>query len=387
MNDRALRNIVIGLGGPVQGTPREDGFDITVASEIMAIFCLAKDLQDLKKRISDIVVGYTYQREPVFVRDLGVEGALTLLLRDAFKPNLVQTIEGTPAIIHGGPFANIAHGCNSIAATNTARRLANIVVTEAGFGADLGAEKFMNIKAMQGGFKPSTVVIVATARALKMHGGALKTELKAENVEAITKGIENLAKHVDTIRNFGVEPIIALNRFITDTEAELATILEWCQENDVKIARTNVWEEGGKGGIELAKQVLSVINEENNFAPLYDVSAPIEEKVRTIVQKVYGGLGVHFTDKALKQMAQIEKFGWDALPICMAKTQYSLSDQPSLLGRPENFTVTIREIIPKLGAKFLVCLTGDIMTMPGLPKTPAALKMDIDAEGNAVGLF
>ncbi|MGE7624541.1 formate--tetrahydrofolate ligase [Viridibacillus sp. NPDC096237] len=387
MNDRALRNIVIGLGGPVQGTPREDGFDITVASEIMAIFCLAKDLQDLKKRISDIVIGYTYQREPVFVRDLGVEGALTLLLKDAFKPNLVQTIEGTPAIIHGGPFANIAHGCNSIAATNTARRLADIVVTEAGFGADLGAEKFMNIKAMQGGFKPSTVVIVATARALKMHGGALKTELKAENVEAITKGIENLAKHVDTIRNFGVEPIIALNRFITDTEAELTTILEWCQENDVKIARTNVWEEGGKGGIELAKQVLSVINEENNFAPLYDVSAPIEEKVRTIVQKVYGGLGVHFTDKALKQMAQIEKFGWDALPICMAKTQYSLSDQQSLLGRPENFTVTVREIIPKLGAKFLVCLTGDIMTMPGLPKTPAALKMDIDAEGNAVGLF
>ncbi|MEK4093041.1 MULTISPECIES: formate--tetrahydrofolate ligase [unclassified Viridibacillus] len=387
MNDRALRNIVIGLGGPVQGTPREDGFDITVASEIMAIFCLAKDLQDLKKRISDIVIGYTYQREPVFVRDLGVEGALTLLLRDAFKPNLVQTIEGTPAIIHGGPFANIAHGCNSIAATNTARKLADIVVTEAGFGADLGAEKFMNIKAMQGGFKPSTVVIVATARALKMHGGALKTELKAENVEAITNGIENLAKHVDTIRNFGVEPIIALNRFITDTEEELSAILNWCRENNVKIALTNVWEEGGKGGIELAKRVLSVINEENNFTPLYDVSAPIEEKVRTIVQKVYGGMDVHFTDKALKQIAQIEKFGWDALPICMAKTQYSLSDQPTLLGRPENFTVTVREIIPKLGAKFLVCLTGDIMTMPGLPKSPAALKMDVDAEGNAVGLF
>ncbi|MGF9977879.1 formate--tetrahydrofolate ligase [Viridibacillus arvi] len=387
MNDRALRNIVIGLGGPVQGTPREDGFDITVASEIMAIFCLAKDLQDLKKRISDIVIGYTYQREPVFVRDLGVEGALTLLLRDAFKPNLVQTIEGTPAIIHGGPFANIAHGCNSIAATNTARKLADIVVTEAGFGADLGAEKFMNIKAMQGGFKPSTVVIVATARALKMHGGALKTELKAENVEAITKGIENLAKHVDTIRNFGVEPIIALNRFITDTEEELSVILNWCRENNVKIARTNVWEEGGKGGIELAKQVLSVINEENNFTPLYDISEPIEEKVRTIVQKVYGGMDVHFTDKALKQIAQIEKFGWDALPICMAKTQYSLSDQPNLLGRPENFTVTVREVIPKLGAKFLVCLTGDIMTMPGLPKAPAALKMDVDADGNAVGLF
>ncbi|WP_407701969.1 formate--tetrahydrofolate ligase [Viridibacillus soli] len=387
MNDRALRNIVIGLGGPVQGTPREDGFDITVASEIMAIFCLAKDLQDLKKRISDIVIGYTFDREPIFVRDLGVEGALTLLLKDAFKPNLVQTIEGTPAIIHGGPFANIAHGCNSIQATNTARKLADIVVTEAGFGADLGAEKFMNIKAVQGGFKPNTVVIVATARALKMHGGALKTELKAENIEAITKGIKNLAKHVETIRTFGVEPIIALNRFITDTEVELATILEWCQENNVKIARTNVWEEGGKGGIELAKQVLSVIHEENNFAPLYDVSVSIEVKVRTIVQKVYGGLGVQFSDKALKQMAEIEKFGWDALPICMAKTQYSLSDQPKLLGRPENFTVTVREIIPKLGAKFLVCLTGDIMTMPGLPKVPAALKMDVDADGNAIGLF
>ncbi|MGG0654923.1 formate--tetrahydrofolate ligase [Rummeliibacillus pycnus] len=387
MNDRALRNVVIGLGGPGQGIPREDGFDITVASEIMAIFCLATDLQDLKKRISDIVIGYTYGKEPVFVRDLKVEGALTLLLKDAFKPNLVQTIEGTPAIIHGGPFANIAHGCNSIQATNTARKLAEIVVTEAGFGADLGAEKFMDIKAVQGNFKPNAVVIVATIRALKMHGGVDKTALKTENIEAIKKGIANLAKHIDTIRQFGVEPIVALNRFITDTEAEISEVIEWCNNHHVKIARTNVWEEGGAGGIELAKAVLEVVNEENHFKPIYDVTDSIEEKVRSIVQKVYGGQDVKFTDKARKQMVEIEKFGWDSLPICMAKTQYSLTDQPKLLGRPEEFTITVREIIPKLGANFLVCLTGDIMTMPGLPKIPAALKMDVDNDGNALGLF
>ncbi|WP_397537780.1 formate--tetrahydrofolate ligase [Rummeliibacillus pycnus] len=387
MNDRALRHIVIGLGGPGQGTPREDGFDITVASEIMAIFCLATDLQDLKKRLSDIVIGYTYGKEPVFVRDLGVEGALTLLLKDAFKPNLVQTIEGTPAIIHGGPFANIAHGCNSIQATNTARKLADIVVTEAGFGADLGAEKFMDIKAVQGNIKPDAVVIVATARALKMHGGVDKTELKTENVEAIKKGITNLGKHIDTVRQFGVEPIIALNRFITDTEAEIEEIMEWCNDQHVKVARTNVWEEGGAGGIELAKAVLEVVNKENHFKPIYDVTDSIEHKVRSIVQKVYGAQDVKFTDNAQKQIAEIEKFGWDSMPICMAKTQYSLSDQPKLLGRPEGFTITVRELIPKLGAKFIVCLTGDIMTMPGLPKVPAALKMDVDENGNAVGLF
>ncbi len=387
LNDRSLRKVIVGLGGPVQGMPREDGFDITVASEIMAVFCLATSMEDLRERIASIVIGYTFEREPVFVRDLQVEGALTLLLKDAFKPNLVQTLEGTPAIIHGGPFANIAHGCNSIMATQTARKLADIVVTEAGFGSDLGAEKFMNIKARKAGFKPSAVVIVATIRALKMHGGVPKTSLVGENVEALLQGIENLAKHVDTVRTFGVEPIIALNRFITDTEAELEAVLNWCQENHVRIARTNVWEEGGKGGVALAEQVLAVLEEENNFSPLYDVTESIEEKVRTIVQKVYGGKDVQFTDQAKKQMAQIEKFGWDSLPICMAKTQYSLSDQPSLLGRPEGFTITIREVIPKLGAGFLVCLTGDIMTMPGLPKAPAALRMNVDNDGHAVGLF
>ncbi|MFJ8099812.1 MULTISPECIES: formate--tetrahydrofolate ligase [unclassified Lysinibacillus] len=387
LNDRALRKVVVGLGGPVQGMPREDGFDITVASEIMAVFCLATSIEDLRERLASIVIGYTFDREPVFVRDLQVEGALTLLLKDAFKPNLVQTLEGTPAIIHGGPFANIAHGCNSIMATQTARKLADIVVTEAGFGSDLGAEKFMNIKARKAGFKPSAVVIVATIRALKMHGGVAKTSLVGENVDALLQGIENLAKHVETIRTFGVEPIIALNRFITDTEAELEAVLNWCQENHVRIARTNVWEEGGKGGLGLAEQVLAVLDEENNFSPLYDITESIEEKVRTIVQKVYGGKDVQFTDQAKKQIAQIEKFGWDSLPICMAKTQYSLSDQPSLLGRPEGFTITIREVIPKLGAGFLVCLTGDIMTMPGLPKAPAALRMNVDNEGHAVGLF
>lgn len=387
MNDRALRRIVIGLGGPGQGTPREDGFDITVASEIMAVFCLAADLQDLKKRLSDIVIGYTYDKEPVFVRDLDVQGALTLILKDAFKPNLVQTIEGTPAIIHGGPFANIAHGCNSIQATNTARKLADIVVTEAGFGADLGAEKFMNIKSVQGNLKPDAVVIVATARALKMHGGVDKKALKTENVEAIKLGIANLAKHIDTVRHFGVEPVVALNRFITDTEAEIAEITKWCNDQHIKIARTNVWEEGGAGGIELAKAVLEVTELENHFKPIYDITDSITNKVRAIVQNVYGGQDVKFTDKARKQMAEIEKFGWDSLPICMAKTQYSLSDQPKLFGRPGGFTITVREIIPKLGAKFLVCLTGDIMTMPGLPKEPAALKMDVDDKGNAIGLF
>ncbi|QPQ31525.1 formate--tetrahydrofolate ligase [Lysinibacillus sp. JNUCC 51] len=387
LNDRALRKVVVGLGGPVQGMPREDGFDITVASEVMAVFCLATSIEDLRERLASIVIGYTFDREPVFVRDLQVEGALTLLLKDAFKPNLVQTLEGTPAIIHGGPFANIAHGCNSIMATQTARKLADIVVTEAGFGSDLGAEKFMNIKARKAGFKPSAVVIVATIRALKMHGGVAKTSLVGENVEALLQGIENLAKHVETVRSFGVEPIIALNRFITDTEAELEAVLNWCKENHVRIARTNVWEEGGQGGLGLAEQVLAVLDEDNNFSPLYDVTESIEEKVRTIVQKVYGGKDVQFTDQAKKQIAQIEKFGWDALPICMAKTQYSLSDQPSLLGRPEGFTITIREVIPKLGAGFLVCLTGDIMTMPGLPKAPAALRMDVDNEGHAVGLF
>ena len=387
LNDRALRNVTIGLGGPLQGVPRQDGFDITVASEIMAVFCLATSIQDLKERLSRIVIGYTYERHPVTVRDLGVDGALTLLLKEAFKPNLVQTIEGTPAIIHGGPFANIAHGCNSIIATQTARKLADIVVTEAGFGSDLGAEKFMNIKARQANFAPSAVVIVATIRALKMHGGVAKLDLTLENVEALKSGIANLSKHVETVRTFGVEPVVALNRFITDTEAEIEALLTWAANNGVRIARTNVWEEGGKGGLELGKQVLEVLDSPNNFNTLYELDQTIEEKVSIIVQKVYGGAGVQFTDSAKKQIQNIVKFGWDKLPICMAKTQYSLSDQPSLLGRPVGFIVTVREVIPKLGAGFIVCLTGDIMTMPGLPKQPAALKMDVADDGSALGLF
>lgn len=387
MNDRSLRHVMVGLGGPAQGVPREDGFDITVASEIMAIFCLAKDYDDLRERLSKIVIGYTYDREPVFVKDLKVQGALTLLLKDAFKPNLVQTIEGTPAIIHGGPFANIAHGCNSIQATNTARKLADIVVTEAGFGADLGAEKFMDIKSVQGDLHPDAVVIVATARALKMHGGVDKKSLQQENPQAILAGIANLAKHVDTVRAFGIEPVIALNRFITDTPAELAVIENWCHENDVEMALTNVWEQGGAGGIELAKKVLAVLAKPNNFHTIYNLNDSIEDKVNKIVRKVYGGTGAVFTEQAKKQIADIEKNGWDNLSVCMAKTQYSLTDQANTLGRPENFTITVREVIPKLGAKFLVCLTGDVMTMPGLPKEPAALRMDIDENGNAIGLF
>lgn len=387
LNDRALRHVTVGLGGPLQGVPREDGFDITVASEIMAIFCLATSIQDLKARLKRILIGYTYDRQPVTVGDLQVEGALTLILKEALNPNLVQTIEGTPALIHGGPFANIAHGCNSIIATQTARQLADIVITEAGFGSDLGAEKFFNIKAREADFKPSAVVVVATIRALKMHGGVAKGELVAENVEALKTGIANLAQHVEIVRNFGLEPVIALNRFITDTEAELAFVLEWAQANEVRIARTNVWEEGGKGGIELAKQVLEVIEQPNDFHQLYGLQETVEQKLIKIVQQVYGGAGVQLTDAAKKQLTTIEKNGWDHLPICMAKTQYSLSDQPSLLGRPTDFIVTIREIIPKLGAGFLVCLTGDIMTMPGLPKQPAALRMDVAEDGSAIGLF
>jgi formate--tetrahydrofolate ligase len=387
MNDRALRHITIGLGGPAQGIPREDGFDITVASEIMAVFCLAKDLIDLKERISRIVIGYTYKKEAVTVADLRVEGALTLLLKEAFKPNLVQTIEGTPALIHGGPFANIAHGCNSLIATNTARQLADYVVTEAGFGSDLGAEKFMNIKARQGGFSPDAVVIVATVRALKMQGGVSKKELTNENKEAVIQGLPNLAKHIETIRTFGVEPVVAINRFIKDSTSEINAILNWCKENGVRAAVANVWEDGGEGGIELAKEVLHVLNETNNFAALYDVEESINNKVLKIVQQVYGGKDVIFTDQAQCNIKDIERNGWDLLPICMAKTQYSFSDEPKLLGRPEGFSITVREIIPKLGAGFLVCLTGDIMTMPGLPKAPAALNMDVDENGNAIGLM
>ena len=387
MNDRALRQVTIGLGGPLQGVPRQDGFDITVASEIMAVLCLATSLGDLKERLAQMVIAYTYDKEPVTVRQLGVEGALTLLLKDAFKPNLVQTIEGTPAIIHGGPFANIAHGCNSLMATNTARRLADIVVTEAGFGADLGAEKFMHIKSRKGNFHPDAVVIVATVRALKMHGGVNRNQLTQPNADAVKRGMANLKKHVDTIRQFGIDPVVALNRFVTDGQDELQEIMDWALAQDVQIALTNVWEQGGKGGLELAKLVKKELAKPKNFTMLYDETDSVEEKLRIIVQQVYGGAGVQLTDSAKKKLVELKKFGWDALPICMAKTQYSLSDQPSLHGRPEGFTITIRDIIPKLGAGFLVCLTGDIMTMPGLPKQPAALNMDVDADGHAVGLF
>ncbi len=388
LNDRALRQVVVGLGGPVQGVPREDGFDITVASEIMAIFCLATSVQDLKKRLARIVVGYTYQNEPVTVADLNSEGALTLLLKDAIKPNLVQTLEHTPALIHGGPFANIAHGCNSVIATKMAAKLGDYVVTEAGFGADLGAEKFLNIKARMADIKPEAVVLVATVRALKMHGGVPKTELSKENIEALQEGMKNLEKHIETIRAFGVPCVVAVNRFVTDSTGEIETIMSWCEENSVKVALTEVWEKGGAGGIDLAKELLQIMKtEESNFAPIYDLSATVEEKVETIAKVVYGASGVDFSPKAHKQIAQFEQYGWSYLPICMAKTQYSLSDDQELLGRPENFRITIREFKPSIGAGFLVALTGSIMTMPGLPKRPAALNMDVDENGQAVGIF
>lgn len=388
LNDRALRKVIIGLGGPVQGVPREDGFDITVASEIMAVLCLAKDLQDLKHRLSKMVVAYNVDKQPVTVADLGVDGALTLLLKDAIKPNLVQTIEHTPALVHGGPFANIAHGCNSIMATTAASKLADYVVTEAGFGADLGAEKFLNIKARTAGIKPEAVVIVATIRALKMHGGVQKADLKNENVQALTKGFANLKKHMETIQSFGLPFVIAINKFISDTDQEVATLLDLCKHENAPVALTEVWEKGGEGGIELAKAVVEVIERnENNFQPLYDLSTPLDEKMKTIATKVYGAVDVEFSSKAKKQLHDFKQYGWNELPVCMAKTQYSLSDDPAQLGRPNDFTITVRELKPSIGAGFIVALTGDVMTMPGLPKQPAALKMDIDDQGRAVGLF
>ncbi|MEH7305038.1 formate--tetrahydrofolate ligase [Neobacillus drentensis] len=388
LNDRALRKVIIGLGGPLQGVPREDGFDITVASEIMAVLCLATDLQDLKLRLSRMVVAYNYEKEPVTVGELGVEGALTLLLRDAIKPNLVQTIEHTPALIHGGPFANIAHGCNSVIATTTAAKLADYVITEAGFGADLGAEKFLHIKSRSAGIQPEAVVVVATIRALKMHGGVAKSELAHENIPSLTLGFANLKKHIETIQSFGLPVVVAINKFITDTELEAATLLEWCQRENVPVAITEVWEKGGAGGIDLANILLAVMEKkENNFKPLYDLSDSIDKKVRTIVQMVYGGRDVEFSSKAKKQLLEFEKFGWSNLAVCMAKSQYSLSDDPSKLGRPAEFSVTIREFKPSIGAGFIVALTGDVMTMPGLPKKPSALNMDVDENGNALGLF
>ncbi|MFD1777422.1 formate--tetrahydrofolate ligase [Fredinandcohnia salidurans] len=388
LNDRALRNVVVGLGGPTQGVPREDGFDITVASEIMAIFCLATDIQDLKRRLSKIVVAYNIHKQPVTAADLGAEGALTLLLKDALKPNLVQTLEHTPALIHGGPFANIAHGCNSVIATKMAAKLADYVLTEGGFGADLGAEKFLDIKARYADIKPEAVVIVATNRALKMHGGVKKENLTEENVEALAKGLENLQKHIETIQAFGLPFVVAINRFVTDTEKEVEKIESWCAEHSYPVALTEVWEKGGEGGVELAKKVLETIeNSENHYAPIYELSATIDEKVRAIAKTVYGAKDVEFSSKAKKQMIDFEKFGWSNLPVCMAKTQYSLSDDPTLLGRPTDFTITIREFRPSIGAGFIVALTGDVMTMPGLPKKPSALNMDVTEDGKAVGLF
>ena len=387
MNDRALRNVIVGLGGPTNGVPREDGFNITVASEIMAILCLARNINDLKEKISRITIGYTRERKPITVADLKVEGALAMILKDAIKPNLVQTIEGTPALVHGGPFANIAHGCNSILATETARDLADIVVTEAGFGSDLGAEKFIDIKAREAGFEPSAVVLVATVRALKMHGGVAKDNLKEENVEAVKSGIVNLERHVNNIRKFGVEPVVALNAFVHDTEDETEAVKAWAKENNVRIALTEVWEKGGKGGVNLANQVLEVIDQPQEFKFLYDLDQSLEEKIETIVKEIYGGSSVTFSKKAKRQLKEFTDNGWGKYPICMAKTQYSFSDDATALGAPTDFDITIRELEAKTGAGFIVALTGAIMTMPGLPKKPAALNMDVTDEGHAVGLF
>lgn len=388
LNDRALRQVVVGLGGPFQGVPREDGFDITVASEIMAILCLAQNLTDLKERLSRIIVAYNDQKEPVTVKDLNVAGALTLLLKDALKPNLVQTIEGTPAFVHGGPFANIAHGCNSILATKTALHLGDYVVTEAGFGGDLGGEKFLDIKVPSLGKAPDAVVIVATIRALKMHGGLAKDQLAEENLPALQKGFANLEKHIQNMQRYDVPVVVAINEFTQDTEKEIQLLKEACQALGVPVELTSVWAQGGAGGTNLAKTVVAEIEANTKqFQPLYNHRQTIEEKIQAIVQTIYGGEQAIFSPKAQKQIADFTKNGWDQLPICMAKTQYSLSDDPQKLGRPEGFTITIRELVPKIGAGFIVALTGDILTMPGLPKVPAALNMDVDETGQASGLF
>lgn len=388
LNDRALRQVIVGLGGPVNGVPREDGFDITVASEIMAILCLATDLKDLKERLANIVIAYTYDRKPVYVRDLKVEGALTLILKDAIKPNLVQTIYGTPALVHGGPFANIAHGCNSVLATSTALRLADYTVTEAGFGADLGAEKFLDIKVPNLPKAPDAIVVVATLRALKMHGGVDKADLSTENCEAVRLGFANLKRHVDNMRRFDVPVVVAINEFVADTEAEIATLKALCADINVPVELASVWANGAEGGVELAKTVVRVIDQESSdYKRLYADEDSLEEKVTKIVTQIYGGKAVQFGPKAKTQLKQFAAFGWDKLPVCMAKTQYSFSDTPSLLGAPTDFDITIREFVPKTGAGFIVALTGDVMTMPGLPKVPAAMAMDVTEDGTAIGLF
>ena len=388
LNDRALRHIVVGLGGKVNGVPREDGFDITVASEIMGILCLANDLSDLKSRVARIIVAYTRDGSPVTVDDLKATGAVTLLLKDAIKPNLVQTLDHTPVFVHGGPFANIAHGCNSVMATKLALKLAPYTVTEAGFGADLGAEKFLDIKCRQAGLKPDAVVIVATVRALKMHGGMDKKELANENLEALRKGIANLEKHIENITKYGLPAIVVINAFPTDTKAELDLLEEICNAKGVKVALSEVWAKGADGGIELANGLIDLLeNKESNFKPIYDLDLPIDEKIKTIAREIYGADDVIFTKKAKTNIKKLTDLGLDKLPICIAKTQYSLSDDASLLGRPTGFNIEINDLIPNTGSGFLVAISGDIMRMPGLPKVPAANNMDILEDGEIVGLF
>ncbi|MCI9544102.1 MAG: formate--tetrahydrofolate ligase [Acutalibacter muris] len=388
MNDRALRNVIVGLGGKINGVPREDNFIITVASEVMAILCLAKDTVDLKERLGNILIAYDYEGKPVYARDIKAQGAMSALLRDAINPNLVQTIEGTPAIMHGGPFANIAHGCNSVRATRLALKLADYCITEAGFGSDLGAEKFMDIKCRMAGLAPDCVVVVATVRALKYNGGVPKAELSTENVEALKKGIVNLKAHVENMHKFGVPVVVAINRFGTDTDAELGVIDSCCRELGVSYALSEVFGKGGEGGMELAKTVCDVIDcKKSKFAPIYPDDAPVEEKINDIASKIYGAAGVAFTNQANKSLKEIKALGGDKMPVCIAKTQYSLSDDPTLLGRPTGFTVTIRDLKLSSGAGFVVAYAGDIMTMPGLPKVPAAEKIDVDDDAVIHGLF
>ena len=388
MNDRQLRNIVDGLGGRMQGVPREDGFDITVASEIMAVLCLASGLKDLKERLSRIIVGYTYDDRPVTAADLKAQGAMAALLKDAIKPNLVQTLETTPALVHGGPFANIAHGCNSVSATDTALKLADYVVTEAGFGADLGAEKFLDIKCRAAGMEPSAVVIVATVKALKYNGGVPKGELGAENLEALEKGLPNLLKHVENITQvYGLPCVVAVNRFVNDTDAELALIRDRCRALGVNVALSEVWGRGGEGGVELAQEVLRLCGQPHQFRFAYELGLPLRDKIEAIVRRVYGGDGVNYSSAASRELDRLEAMGFGSLPVCMAKTQYSLSDDPGKLGRPEGFTVTVSKVRVSAGAGFVVVQTGDIMTMPGLPKVPAAEKIDVDENGVISGLF
>ena len=388
MNDRQLRSIVDGLGGRMQGVPREDGFDITVASEIMAVLCLASDLKDLKERLSRIIVGYTYDDRPVTAADLKAQGAMAALLKDAIKPNLVQTLENTPALVHGGPFANIAHGCNSVSATDTALKLADYVVTEAGFGADLGAEKFLDIKCRAAGMDPSAVVIVATVKALKYNGGVPKGELGAENLEALEKGLPNLLKHVENITQvYGLPCVVAVNRFVNDTDAELALIRDRCRALGVNVALSEVWGRGGEGGVELAQEVLRLCGQPHQFRFAYELGLPLRDKIEAIVRRVYGGAGVSYSSAASRELDRLEAMGFGGLPVCMAKTQYSLSDDPGKLGRPEGFTVTVSKVRVSAGAGFVVVQTGDIMTMPGLPKVPAAEKIDVDDASVIHGLF